>query len=102
MDYRINSSFAVAVNASLLHFLSCSPTITPPNIPPSGTTIFDTSAIGFYLTPSTPSTNTVIVRNSVRPPHWSSASCDLLLPSLPVSPSHIIQDFRHNFMGIEQ
>ena len=56
-DYIINYSCAVAANYYLLQFTSCSPTTTPPNISPLGTTISDTDTSGFYLTPRAPCTN---------------------------------------------
>ena len=47
-----------------------------------------------------PSACQVIVGTAGGPPHVSSASCDLLLPEIPIKSGHIIHNFHHNLMGI--
>ena len=47
-----------------------------------------------------PSSYQVIIGIAGGPPHVSLASCDLLLPNLPIKSGHIMPNFRHNLMRI--
>ena len=80
----------------------------PPSevLPPSESAIADTGASGFYLILKAPCANInpaavkILVNTSGGLPHQSSASCNLLLPNLPVCSGHIMPQLHHNLMGI--
>ena len=87
------------------------PRIAPSDLPPaelpqSDTEIANTGARSIYLTPKAPCENInhnarkVLVGTTSRPPHQSSASCNLFHTNLPVTSGHIIPQFHHNLMGI--
>ena len=47
-----------------------------------------------------PSALQVVVGTASGLPHVSAASCDVLLPGIPVTSRHIMPNFHHNLMGI--
>ena len=70
------------------------------------TSISNSGASDFYMTPCTPCVNInpsarqVIVGTAGFPPQVSSALCDLLLPELSIKSGHIMPNFHHNLMLI--
>ena len=48
----------------------------------------------------TPSSCQVVVGTAGVPLHVYLASCDLILPKLPIKSGHIMINFHHNLMGI--
>ena len=80
--------------------------VPPPTKPSSETTIINTGADGFYLTPKATCANInknalhVIVGTAGNAPHRSPTAFNTLLSQLPTTTGHIMPHFHHNLMGI--